>query len=397
MKSFFFALSLLLFALDIGAQSDFKPGFIITLEEDTITGFVDYRNKDFNAGKCVFKNLKDGDEVKYYPRDIKAYGINGEKFYIARQIETDAINRIVFLEQLVDGKADLYFLPPKVFFIETAERGFFILQNTKIKVMNDKWAEYGQILKKYFLKDGNEYIAILKISFQDKMEIMEEVNKVEFNQVDLIEITMKYHDLVCPEEKCIVYSKSKPRSDYFLGFTIGMSNRPLHLDYYSTAETAISIAGTGIVAGLQIDSYNTGSSERIFSTIYLNYSHVKYDRDSEPYVYLISNMFQVGGGLHYIYPRYRIKPFFGVGFEYALYFQNEESHLFTAFRKYNPGGKSLGPTFCAGTVIKVKEKINITIQSRYFIDAFRTTEDSYYYRSGGYLNTTFGLAINLGI
>ena len=44
----------LLLISTIYAQSNYRPGFIITLQKDTVYGVIDYRTDKINATRCVF-------------------------------------------------------------------------------------------------------------------------------------------------------------------------------------------------------------------------------------------------------------------------------------------------------------------------------------------------------
>ena len=38
------------------AQNNYRPGFIITVQKDTIYGEIDYRTDKMNAKRCVFQS-----------------------------------------------------------------------------------------------------------------------------------------------------------------------------------------------------------------------------------------------------------------------------------------------------------------------------------------------------
>ena len=233
MRSFTVFTFLISFSLLSFSQSDFRPGYVITNDDDTLTGFIDYRGDDYNSVNCYFRPTMEDSRILYAPGEIKSYKFLDGRLYVSKQVEIDKVMRDVFLEQLVKGRANLYALAPgvvagrtdryahstKLFFIETEEKGIQVLENTESLIsgkdgsgvlMDNQFVEYS---KKY-VKEGNEYIGYLKLYFQDQFQLMDEVDRVEFNQNDLIDITTKYHELACPGEACIVYSKPGPEYAY---------------------------------------------------------------------------------------------------------------------------------------------------------------------------------------
>jgi len=58
MKYFYLPLLLLLlFPFFASAQSNYKPGYVVTLPDDTIHGFIDYKEWDKNPEKISFKKI----------------------------------------------------------------------------------------------------------------------------------------------------------------------------------------------------------------------------------------------------------------------------------------------------------------------------------------------------
>ena len=107
---FLFSLILLSIACIAHAQSDFRPGYIVTNEFDTITGLVDYRSDLVNMKVCSFKKTEASVTENYYPGDIYGYWIDEGKYYVSKVITEKAITDVqekyhaVFMEYLVDGE-----------------------------------------------------------------------------------------------------------------------------------------------------------------------------------------------------------------------------------------------------------------------------------------------------
>ena len=93
------------------AQSNFKPGYVVTLSGDTIKGQVDYREWDSNPSSIRFRTL-DNKIRNFTPTDIKKFSINGLDTYqrYSGPISHDETNS----NRIVGGR-DTSFLVQEVF------------------------------------------------------------------------------------------------------------------------------------------------------------------------------------------------------------------------------------------------------------------------------------------
>lgn len=95
--------------LQIKAQSDFRDGYFVKNDNDTIFGLIDYRGNKANAKKCVFK--KDIDSVKrvYNPDEINSFRFFDSKYYVSKTLIVDDKTEQLFLEYLINGIVDMYY------------------------------------------------------------------------------------------------------------------------------------------------------------------------------------------------------------------------------------------------------------------------------------------------
>ncbi|MBS1500782.1 MAG: hypothetical protein JST32_01885 [Bacteroidetes bacterium] len=79
MKNFISYLLLALLApLFASSQSNYKPGYVVTLKGDTIKGFIDYREWETNPDAISFKqSINDEAGKTYGVNDIKYFNVNG--------------------------------------------------------------------------------------------------------------------------------------------------------------------------------------------------------------------------------------------------------------------------------------------------------------------------------
>ncbi|KPK79477.1 MAG: hypothetical protein AMS27_17980 [Bacteroides sp. SM23_62_1] len=142
-------------------QADFRPGYIITLENDTIHGLIDFRGDMINAQICSFKKHKKAEKTNYKPFEIKAYRFTGDKYYISRYVKQTEETVPVFIEYLVDGIADLYYYRDTKnidhYFIEKEDSTLVELTNERKMIVVDNGHYKG-----YYDIQTRRHIGILK-------------------------------------------------------------------------------------------------------------------------------------------------------------------------------------------------------------------------------------------
>ncbi len=207
------------------SQSDFRPGFYITWENDTVYGLIDYRGEIRNARLCVFKTNENAETVKFVPEQIKAYKFSESKFYLSEKIPLDEGIEQVFLEFLVDGITNLFY------YQDNKNSKYFLEDRTGklFELADDKNMEYipgkGNVVRHSY-----QYIGLLKAAFADCMPIQSKVDKVKLGHKSLINITKDYHDYVCDSEECIVYKKELRKLNPRFAPIAGVSAATLSFD-----------------------------------------------------------------------------------------------------------------------------------------------------------------------
>lgn len=70
LKCWKFALLMLLLTSTILKAQDFRPGFVVTLQGDSLIGLVENRSLKKNEEECHFKSSKKSNAVSYQPTDL---------------------------------------------------------------------------------------------------------------------------------------------------------------------------------------------------------------------------------------------------------------------------------------------------------------------------------------
>ena len=82
----FFIIVFLLPASWLYAQTDFRPGYVITNSNDTLYGEIDYRGDRLMSEVCKFRS-NGRDIVEYTPYDIAAYRFTDSKYFVESYVQ----------------------------------------------------------------------------------------------------------------------------------------------------------------------------------------------------------------------------------------------------------------------------------------------------------------------
>src|SRR6187549_1124270 len=82
MNRFILTLGLLVFVglAKVSAQVDYRPGYVVSSQGDTIQGSIDYRNWLQNPKTISFRPSAQGVEHTYKPLEIRAFGVAGDVY-----------------------------------------------------------------------------------------------------------------------------------------------------------------------------------------------------------------------------------------------------------------------------------------------------------------------------
>jgi hypothetical protein len=195
----------------------FQPGYIITKQFDTVYGLLANRNYLENGSSCKFKRNENSEVLSYKPFEISSYRFTNGKYYISKEITIDSIDQKVFLEYLIKGKANIYFirkLNGDYYFIQKENGPMVILKSDEVNptyehvTMNGNssgnGAEHNLVLTK-------KYTGTIKYILRDEPQLYDEIDKSDLDHKSLIKIARDYHDLICKDQDCIIYEKKTKR------------------------------------------------------------------------------------------------------------------------------------------------------------------------------------------
>ncbi len=194
-------------------QINFRKGWIITPEKDTIHGLVKEYGINRSMKVCRFKENNRSKPVNYTPDQILSYHIEDGSFYSAGDyFHKGELNR-VFAEVLLDGNLTLshYGKNKEMAYYLEMEEGFPVgLINKELNV--DRKSDFG-----YYAYSNTTEVKIpvyrdtLFSLFYDSKKIRNQVANVKYTQASMISISKAYLNETCQGGNCITYEKDLRR------------------------------------------------------------------------------------------------------------------------------------------------------------------------------------------
>ncbi len=180
-SKFYFIFTFLICQLNLFAQKNLKPGYIIVNSGDTVKGFIEYTFFQKNPNRIYFFRSDKDKPTRYSPLQIKGFGVQGE-VYEAAIVNVDKspfdINELNNNQEL-KMQTDTTFIreifkSPKSLYSYRDNDGrvsFFIKKNNRIE-----WLTYKLYLKE--LENGNIIVA-RNNEFQDQLnEYLSDCNSI---------------------------------------------------------------------------------------------------------------------------------------------------------------------------------------------------------------------------
>ncbi|WP_436516384.1 hypothetical protein [Ekhidna sp. To15] len=184
-------------------QNDFRNGYIITNDNDTIQGQADYRSNSKNYESCIFKS-EEG-EREYFSSQIKGFGYINDKFFSSQIIEGS------FVEVLVDGDISLYRSRDK----------YHIKKDTSLYDL-ESIVEEVEIDGKIGTRETSRWRGILNYLTGDCLKnSTSSIASLKLDEKSLTRFILKYNS--CKGSEFTEFKASKPWTQFDFGATLGLS------------------------------------------------------------------------------------------------------------------------------------------------------------------------------
>lgn len=255
-KVFFLLLFAGLYTTNVNSQGDFRQGYIITLDNDTSYGLINYNGK-LNQ-ECEFKKAGSEDVIRYTPFIIEGFRFINDKYFVSKAVtiknsyvkivnKTGHLDNVtttseyetegttgqrVFLEYLVEGELNLFYLH------DENDIDHYFLEKSD-SVMTDLAIEQVKFYVNTVLNSestNNLYKGKIKAIMQDCPQLKQKIESTGLVHKDMINITQQYNQYTCPDKKCILYTKALGPTKFIVGIHAGISytNSTNFYYYYGT-------------------------------------------------------------------------------------------------------------------------------------------------------------------
>jgi hypothetical protein len=200
-RVFVLAFTLLLFYF-ANAQSDYRPGSIITWQNDTVNGLINFKGDKANAKECCFIETEDSKKELYSPDQIKSYQYSDGKYYLSSKALNDKFEIPVFLEYLIKGTISIFY------YQDDKKNHYYVVKDTSITELDHHDKLTGVAEEDIaILAKPEKYKFQLKLLVKDQPVLFDKIDKLECNAENLISLTREYQKLQCPNQECIQFEK----------------------------------------------------------------------------------------------------------------------------------------------------------------------------------------------
>ena len=200
MKTLVTCIGLLFSAISMTAQTNPQPGYIITNENDTVRGTIDYLTDFRNMYTCHFRADGAHDFQKYKPGEISGYRLtNTGIFYVTRTFVVGHKEQTIFAEYLLKGGVSLYYA-------RDAHTQYYYWVDEDGKVA--RMAYDGE--KASMSADENTYRKkmIVEVSqmLRKSPDAQKRLWKTNYSSTDLVDLTREYDEAYCPDAgECVQF------------------------------------------------------------------------------------------------------------------------------------------------------------------------------------------------
>ncbi len=177
-----------LFCTTVSGQQ-FKKGYIVTLEGDTIRGLLSYQSDKANSVECILRRDENAAREVLTPKRIKAYRyLQPARYYVARTLSIDSEKKTVFLECLLEGRVSLYYFTDggiDRYFLVTKAGAYYEIKRADLVSESGIWTTKQ-------VKD-TRYIELLTEIFGDCPKVKDDIRYVTIDHSSLRGITKEYN------------------------------------------------------------------------------------------------------------------------------------------------------------------------------------------------------------
>lgn len=351
------------------AQTDFRKGFIVRHEKDTVFGFAQFYDGAKAFSQCSFRRSSSDEPQTYEPDDLLGYGFVDGRHFISKVVSVDGTKQAEFMEVLVAGHATLYRLRDT----------FWAEKDSLVLLRNDEREFYKD--NDHYRKRSKEYIGTLSIIMSDCPKLNATIQKAELRASDLAKLIESYNR--CQSGEVNVYNAKKPWIKLIVGLTGGLEWSSLSFDaqnYFDGDQVVPYNNSAAPMIGVSLDVAAPRLSERFYFTTALLYASRQYlftgtTRNlTTNYVTIDLDELRIPLGIRYTFAPRIITPFLNGGISPTLHIKSSSGwtkelvsrDLVQIFDRGEVPIKSNQVGFWGGVgmLLRINEKLDASIEGR---------------------------------
>jgi hypothetical protein len=303
------------------AQTDFRKGFMITHERDTVFGLANFYDGIKAYDVCQFKRTDNEESKTYSPSDIVGYGFVGDRKYASKKIVQKEDSATFFLQVLAYGRITLYRYR-ETFWVEK--------EGSKLTELRDDMVDRVVDGQRYS-SHSNEHVATLNMLMADCDKVRKSIQKIPLYQRQLVELVEAYNECWKVEVKDRV---QKPWIKLIPGISGGVVQSTIDvndLDVILGDDVVQGEKSVSSMFGVSLDVSVPRVSERFLFTTSLLYTSSQYyltselKRSYQQYIVIDIDALKLPFGIRYTFAPRLITPYLNAGFATIFHFDTSSS------------------------------------------------------------------------
>ena len=212
-RNIIFMLLLAMMSMKLTAQVNPQKGYVITNENDTIYGTIDYLTDAQNVKACLFQKAGESEYKSLSPSDIKGYRLADDGIYYVSRLfsvveEGEQLQELLFAEFLLQGGVSLF----RYYYDYNNYFGFVGSDGKEIILRDDKLNDD--------LMTYNHKLQVRRQKVQDVNALMNRDNtianrlwKMELTSEDLTKLVKQYDEEHCTDQgECVLFRYDKKKT-----------------------------------------------------------------------------------------------------------------------------------------------------------------------------------------
>lgn len=188
--------------IQLTAQVNPQKGYIITNDNDTVHGTIDYLTDARNAKACLFQRNGESGYKTLSPSDIRGYRLGGDGiYYVSRLFTGGEKEERLFAEFLLQGGVSLY----RYYYDDYNYFGFVDSDGKEVIIRDDK---LNDDLSTYShkLQERRQKVQEIGALMERDNTIANRLWKMDLTSSDLTRLVRQYDEEYCTEAgDCIVF------------------------------------------------------------------------------------------------------------------------------------------------------------------------------------------------